>query len=178
MACAGLALLWSLSAAPSAHALDYDCSDFVDQAEAQEFLLPGDPYRLDGDGDGVACEDLPCPCSYGSPAPPPAPVPPPAPPEEDPLRLQAYVACGLSQYARRARECPRRRKIGAFFRASRQVHYTVCVTFPTRRRLCAPEQLGEAGVLYVHRVNTNLVGRHKVVWTVEGRRLVRYFWRR
>lgn len=42
---------------------DYDCADFANQAEAQEYLLPGDPYRLDGDSDGVACEDLPCPCS-------------------------------------------------------------------------------------------------------------------
>jgi hypothetical protein len=24
----------------------------------------GDPYNLDGDDDGIACEDLPCPCSY------------------------------------------------------------------------------------------------------------------
>ncbi|HET8813642.1 MAG TPA: excalibur calcium-binding domain-containing protein [Solirubrobacterales bacterium] len=43
---------------------DYDCSDFANQAEAQEYLLPGDPYRLDADSDGIACEDLPCPCSY------------------------------------------------------------------------------------------------------------------
>ncbi|HMI80250.1 MAG TPA: excalibur calcium-binding domain-containing protein [Solirubrobacterales bacterium] len=49
----------------AAAATDYDCADFANQAEAQEYLLPGDPYRLDGDGDGIACEDLPCPCSYG-----------------------------------------------------------------------------------------------------------------
>ena len=48
-----------------AEASDYDCSDFSTQAEAQQYLLPGDPYRLDGDGDGVACESLPCPCSAG-----------------------------------------------------------------------------------------------------------------
>lgn len=46
-----------------ASALDYDCADFSNQAEAQEYLLPGDPYNLDGDNDGIACEDLPCPCS-------------------------------------------------------------------------------------------------------------------
>jgi hypothetical protein len=39
--------------------VDYNCSDFSTQPQAQAFLLPGDPYRLDGDGDGVACEDLP-----------------------------------------------------------------------------------------------------------------------
>jgi hypothetical protein len=39
--------------------LDYDCSDFATQEEAQEYLLPGDPYNLDADNDGIACEDLP-----------------------------------------------------------------------------------------------------------------------
>lgn len=41
---------------------DKDCSDFSTQAEAQRFFDahgPGDPHRLDGDGDGVACEGLP-----------------------------------------------------------------------------------------------------------------------
>jgi micrococcal nuclease len=40
---------------------DYDCSDFDTQAAAQQVLdeTAGDPHRLDGDGDGVACETLP-----------------------------------------------------------------------------------------------------------------------
>jgi hypothetical protein len=38
---------------------DCDCSDFATQREVQRFLLPGDPYQLDGDGDGIACEALP-----------------------------------------------------------------------------------------------------------------------
>ena len=42
--------------ATAAAGTDYDCADFANQAEAQEYLLPGDPYRLDGDGDGIACE--------------------------------------------------------------------------------------------------------------------------
>lgn len=45
------------SAAPTA--TDYDCSDFTYQEDAQAKLLPGDPYRLDADDDGVACQDLP-----------------------------------------------------------------------------------------------------------------------
>lgn len=49
-----------LALTPShAAALDYDCADFASQEEAQEYLLPGDPYNLDGDNDGIACEDLP-----------------------------------------------------------------------------------------------------------------------
>ncbi len=38
---------------------DVDCSDFSSSAEAQAYLLPGDPYRLDADGDGQACDSLP-----------------------------------------------------------------------------------------------------------------------
>ena len=41
---------------------DRDCGDFATQAEAQAFYEqagPGDPHRLDGDGDGRACENLP-----------------------------------------------------------------------------------------------------------------------
>jgi micrococcal nuclease len=42
---------------------DRDCSDFITQTEAQAFYEkaggPGiDSHRLDGDGDGVACESL------------------------------------------------------------------------------------------------------------------------
>ena len=38
---------------------DYDCSDFATRVQAQRQLLPDDPYGLDSDGDGQACEDLP-----------------------------------------------------------------------------------------------------------------------
>ncbi len=37
---------------------DVDCSDFSSSAEAQPYLLPGDPYNLDADGDGQACDSL------------------------------------------------------------------------------------------------------------------------
>lgn len=51
--------LTTASAAPIATTSDYDCSDFATQEEAQEYLEPGDPYGLDADNDGIACEDLP-----------------------------------------------------------------------------------------------------------------------
>ena len=38
---------------------DYDCGDFDTQADAQEYLPPDDPYRLDSGDDGEACESLP-----------------------------------------------------------------------------------------------------------------------
>jgi hypothetical protein len=42
-----------------APARDYDCDDFESQEEAQLYLAPGDPYGIDEDGNGVACETLP-----------------------------------------------------------------------------------------------------------------------
>lgn len=42
--------------------VDRDCADFDSQAEAQAFFEQagsGDPHRLDGDDDGIACETLP-----------------------------------------------------------------------------------------------------------------------
>jgi micrococcal nuclease len=40
---------------------DYDCSHFDTQKQAQQVLneFSGDPHRLDGDSDGIACESLP-----------------------------------------------------------------------------------------------------------------------
>src|SRR5919107_860247 len=40
---------------------DYNCAVFVTRAQAKAVLErdPGDPHYLDGDGDGVPCEDLP-----------------------------------------------------------------------------------------------------------------------
>jgi Excalibur calcium-binding domain len=37
----------------------YDCQDFQTQEEAQTYLAPGDPYGLDPDENGLACESLP-----------------------------------------------------------------------------------------------------------------------
>ena len=35
---------------------DVDCGDFNPRSAAQAYLLPGDPYDLDRDNDGIACE--------------------------------------------------------------------------------------------------------------------------
>ena len=55
---AALSMLVALLCAPAALAQDLDCADFATQEEAQQFLLSGDPYGLDADSDGIACEDL------------------------------------------------------------------------------------------------------------------------
>ncbi len=54
----------------TAPAADKDCANFKTQRAAQLFFLrhggpQKDPDRLDGDNDGVACEDNPCPCYRG-----------------------------------------------------------------------------------------------------------------
>ena len=54
---------------PAAARGDKDCADFSSQRAAQIFFLRHggpryDPHRLDGDDDGIACEDNPCPCYF------------------------------------------------------------------------------------------------------------------
>ena len=83
-----------------------------------------------------------------------------------------YVACGLSKNAKPAHVCQKARKKGAFFRSNRaDVFYTVCVKFPTRKNLCAPQQEAEQGTLYVNKITSNIPGKHRVTWFVQGQRV-------
>ena len=104
--CAVLAALLSLAivvapgagAAP-ASAPDLDCSDFSTQAAAQDYFLArggpsSDPDRLDGDGDGIACETNSCPCNYSTTPTAPTPAPPAdalPPPPGPPARSSFYA---------------------------------------------------------------------------------------
>jgi hypothetical protein len=102
------ALASAASASPVATASDYNCPDFATQAEAEEHLLPGDPYGLDGDGDGIACEELPCPCSStpgtgeggggGSGHHPP---PPPEPPKLNKAAAKSAARSKANRFAAR-----------------------------------------------------------------------------
>lgn len=68
LACfAALVVVSVLLLPATASAADKDCANFRTQRAAQFFFLrhggpQEDPDRLDGDNDGVACEDNPCPC--------------------------------------------------------------------------------------------------------------------
>ena len=81
---------------------DYNCADFVTRAQAKAVLDrdPSDPHYLDGDGDGVPCEDLPAgssasavagsssrPASVSATAPSTAAGAPPPPSANDALSL-------------------------------------------------------------------------------------------
>ncbi|MEJ5914221.1 excalibur calcium-binding domain-containing protein [Pseudokineococcus sp. 1T1Z-3] len=81
------------AAASEARGDRFSCSDFASQPEAQAELDrdPADPSRLDGDGDGIACEALgagtspaaapePPAAPAAAPEPPAAPAAPPEPP--------------------------------------------------------------------------------------------------
>src|SRR5262245_8500253 len=83
-----------------------------------------------------------------------------------------YVACGISQNAKPAHVCQKKRKKGAFFRSNNAtVFYTVCVKFPTKKNLCAPRQEAVQGTLYVNKITSNIPGEHTVSWFVEGKKV-------
>jgi hypothetical protein len=104
-----------------------------------------------------------------------------APASADAAAYRHYVACGLSANAKPSHVCPKRGPKGAFFRSNQaDVFYKVCVKFPRqapRRLVCANRQEAERGALYVNRITSNIPGRHKVTWFVQGKRVGIFFFR-
>ena len=85
---------------------------------------------------------------------------------------QHYVACGVSQNAKPAHKCPKQSKKGAFFKTLQgDVSYSVCVKFPTGKNICAKAQPATQGTLYVNKITSNIPGKHRVSWFVEGKRV-------
>jgi hypothetical protein len=83
-----------------------------------------------------------------------------------------YVACGLSKNAKPSHVCQKGRDKGAFFESTRaDVSYTVCVKFPNTKSLCKPKQEAVKGTLYVNKITSNIPGKHKVAWFVNGNRV-------
>jgi hypothetical protein len=83
-----------------------------------------------------------------------------------------YVACGVSQNAKPAHECSKKSKKGAFFKSLKgDVNYSVCVKFPTGKNICAKAQPAKKGTLYVNTITSNIPGKHRVTWFVEGKRI-------
>ncbi|HXS33043.1 MAG TPA: hypothetical protein VN758_04620 [Solirubrobacterales bacterium] len=83
-----------------------------------------------------------------------------------------YVACGVSQNAKPAHKCPKKAKKGAFFKSLKgDVNYSVCVKFPTGKNICAKAQPATQGTLYVNKITSNIPGKHRVTWFVEGKRV-------
>jgi hypothetical protein len=83
-----------------------------------------------------------------------------------------YVACGLSKNAKPSHVCQKGREKGAFFESVKaDVSYTVCVKFPNTKSLCKPKQEAVRGTLYVNKITSNIPGKHKVTWFVDGKRV-------
>lgn len=89
-----------------------------------------------------------------------------------------YVACGVSQNAKPKHKCPKKAKKGAFFKSLKaDVNYSVCVKFPTGKNICAKAQPAAQGTLYVNKITSNIPGKHRVSWFVEGKRVGSYVFR-
>jgi hypothetical protein len=83
-----------------------------------------------------------------------------------------YVACGISQNAKPSHSCPKKSKKGAFFKSlNADVSYSICVRFPTGKSICAKAQEAEAHLLYVNKITSNIPGKHRVTWFVNGKRV-------
>jgi hypothetical protein len=89
-----------------------------------------------------------------------------------------YVACGVSQNAKPKHKCPKQAKKGAFFKSLKgDVNYSVCVKFPTGKNICAKAQPATQGTLYVNKITSNIPGKHRVSWYVEGKRVGSFVFR-
>ncbi len=87
-----------------------------------------------------------------------------------------YVGCGVSEHTAEAHTCPRKSKKGAFFESlNGDVSYTVCVKFPTGKDLCAQKQEAIKGTLYVNKITSNIPGKHRVTWFVNGKRVGSFY---
>lgn len=95
-----------------------------------------------------------------------------APASAEAAAYKHYVACGVSQNAKAAHKCPKSSKKGAFFRSLKaDVNYSICVKFPTGKNICAKAQPATQGTLYVNKITSNIRGKHRVTWFVEGKRV-------
>jgi hypothetical protein len=95
-----------------------------------------------------------------------------APASADAAAFKHYVACGVSKNAKPDHKCNKANKKGAFFKSLKgDVSYSVCVKFPTGKNICAKSQPATQGTLYVNKITSNIPGKHRVSWFVEGKRV-------
>jgi hypothetical protein len=94
------------------------------------------------------------------------------------VAFKHYVACGVSKNAKAAHKCPKASRKGAFFKSLKgDVNYSVCVKFPTGKNICAKAQPATQGTLYVNKITSNIPGKHRVSWFVEGKRVGSFVFR-
>lgn len=94
------------------------------------------------------------------------------PASADAAAYRYYVACGVTEEAKPAHECSKVSKKGAFFKSlNGDVNYSICVKFPTGKNICAKAQPAKQGILYFNKITSNIPGKHRVSWFVEGKRV-------
>ena len=87
-------------------------------------------------------------------------------------RSHTSTTWGVSQNAKPKHKCPKKSKKGAFFKSLQgDVNYSICVKFPTGKNICAKAQPAKQGTLYVNKITSNIPGKHRVTWFVEGKRV-------
>lgn len=83
-----------------------------------------------------------------------------------------YVACGTDPKSKPSHSCASGDDKGAYFKSTKKdVLYSICVDFPRGKTLCAKAQQAKRGTLYVNRITSTILGRHKVTWFVSGKRV-------
>lgn len=90
------------------------------------------------------------------------------------LRFRTYLGCALEPQHRNPARCGRSDP-AAFFRSPVDTHYTICVVFRGHRRVCARHRKAEARSWEMDTITTKEKGLIKVIWTDDGRRVVRSF---
>lgn len=84
------------------------------------------------------------------------------------VHVLTYTGCGLSFKTRASNRCALGHPFGAFFKATQEVRYTVCVRFPNHSQQCARNQLAEARTTYVNSIKrVDEVGRYEITWRVK-----------
>jgi hypothetical protein len=95
-----------------------------------------------------------------------------APVSAEAAAYKHYVACGVTEEAKPSHKCSKSSKKGAFFKSlNADVNYSICVKFPTGKNICAKAQPAKQGILYFNKITSNIPGRHRVSWFVEGKRV-------
>lgn len=88
------------------------------------------------------------------------------------------VACSLKKSAPASHACRSTDKKGAFFRSNdADATYTICVKFPTGKKLCAPAQESPRGTLYMNKISSKILGQHVVTWFVDNVRVGKFTFR-
>jgi hypothetical protein len=94
------------------------------------------------------------------------------PASADAAAYKHYVACGVTEDSKPSHECSKASKKAAFFKSlNRDVNYSVCVKFPTGKSICAKPQPAKQDALYFNKITSNIPGKHRVTWFVEGKRV-------